>query len=303
MVHGQAEDLVCHFICQREIILSGTGQTAVGGEIAYQRIEISAAEHAVVLHLEIELVAGGSILLGIYEDREVGIVVANARHVVPEGDAGDGAQGLSVSHCHTLAGGNGGVYLAEVEEAVCRAHLVHLAIDAGGNDGDFVGDAEILQIIDAALCLLIMHDEGAALDGVIDLCGMEREGAHIASVHEASDAFFIVWLQTILLGRHFEAEGMGGIVDDAKAVFVGYLLYGFGVARLAVAVDWHDAGGGGGDGGLYLSRVHIAGGGVNINEHGFAAVPPDAVSGGHEAVGGGDDFAGDAQGLEGGHQR
>ena len=96
---------------------------------------------------------------------------------------------------------------------------------------------------------------------------------------------------------------MGGIVDDAKAVFVGYLLYGFGVTGFAVTVDGHDAGGGGGDGGLYLRRVHIAGGGVNINEHGFAAVPPDAVGGGHEAVGCGDDFAGDAQGLEGGHQR
>ena len=174
MVHGETEDLVCHFICQREIFFSGTGQATVRGEIAYKRIEISAAEDSVVLHLEIELVAGGAILLGIYEDGEVGIVMVHAGHVVPEGDARDGAQGLAVSHCHTLAGGDGSVYLTEVEEAVGRAHLVHLAIDARGNDGYFIGYAEVLEVVDTALGLLVMHDEGSALDGVVDLGGMER---------------------------------------------------------------------------------------------------------------------------------
>jgi hypothetical protein len=43
--------------------------------------------------------------------------------------------------------------------------LAHLAVEAGGHDGDFVGKAEILEVIDPLLGLRVAADDGAALEG------------------------------------------------------------------------------------------------------------------------------------------
>ena len=83
MVHGQTDDFVGHLCGNGKVLLGGAGQAAVGAEIAYQRIEIAAPKDALLLHLEIEIVAGHAILGGIDEDGEVAVVMENAGQVVP----------------------------------------------------------------------------------------------------------------------------------------------------------------------------------------------------------------------------
>ena len=130
-----------------------------------------------------------------------------------------------------------------------------------------------------------MHDEGATLQGVIDFRGMETQRGHVACIQYA-------------LAIYLHAKGMGGIVDNLQTILVCNLLYLLHLHRLAIAVYGHDGRGLGGDGGLNLIRIDTAGVFLNIHKYGFAAVPPDAVGGGHEAVRCGDDLACDAQGLQ-----
>lgn len=44
--------------------------------------------------------------------------------------------------------------------------------------------------------------------------------------------------------------------------------------------------------------IHIAGGGVDVDEDGFDAVPPERMGRGYKTVGCRDDFTGDTEGLE-----
>lgn len=88
-MHRQTNNLIGHLCGNGQVLLGGAGQAAVGAEIAYQRIEIAAAKDALLLHLEIELIAGHSILGGIDEEGEVAVVMAYTGQVVPEGDAFD----------------------------------------------------------------------------------------------------------------------------------------------------------------------------------------------------------------------
>ena len=119
---------------------------------------------------------------------------------------------------------------------------------------------------------------------------MEAESGHVSSVKDA-------------LAVHLHAEGVRGVVDDLKTVLVGYVLYPFRIARLAVAVYRHDGRGPGGDGRLDAVGIDAAVRRVDVHEHGLDAVPPDRVGGGHEAEGGGYHLSGDAQGLKGRYQR
>ena len=238
-------------------------------------------------HLVVKLVAGHAVFLGINKDGEVAVVVAHAGEVVPELDAFDVAEGLAVTDGYLMAGLNGDVYLAEVEKAVGGAYLVHLAVDAGGDDAGLSGETEVLEVVDALLSLLIVHHHGSTLHGVVHLGGVETERGNVASVKHT-------------LALAFHTEGVGGIVDDFEAVFVGYVLDGLRVAGFAVDMYGHDGGCFGGDGGFYLGRVDAARLPFDVYKNGLNAVPPQSVGGGDERVGGGDDFAGDAQGLEGG---
>lgn len=289
MVHGQADDTVGHLVGLRQVLACGTGQTAIGAEVGDERIEVAAAKDVLRLHLEIEFVTGHAILLGINEDGEVGVVVTHTGHIVPEGDARDGTQGFAVLDGNLMACFDGGIDLLEVQEAVCAAHLIHLGVDAWGYDGGLSGKAEVLQVVDAFLRDFVMHNHGTALDGVIHLGRVETEGGHITGIEDA-------------LAIDLHTEGMGGVIDDLQSVFVCNLLDFLGLTGLAIAVDGHDSRGLRRDGGLDTCRIDITRGGVDVHEDGTAAVPPDAVGGGHEAVGRGDDLARDAQGLQGGEQ-
>ena len=105
-----------------------------------------------------------------------------------------------------MAGLDGCIDLLEIQQAIGSAHLVHLGVDARGDDLGLAGKAEILEVVDALLGLLVVHDHGASLNGVIDLGGMEREGGHVACIEDA-------------LAIDLHTEGMGGIIDDMSPKF------------------------------------------------------------------------------------
>ena len=85
---------------------------------------------------------------------------------------------------------------------------------------------------------------------------MEAESGHVSSVKDA-------------LAVHLHAEGVRGVVDDLKTVLVGYVLYPFRIARLAVAVYRHDGRGPGGDGRLDAVGIDAAVRRVDVHEHGL----------------------------------
>ena len=119
---------------------------------------------------------------------------------------------------------------------------------------------------------------------------MEAESGHVSSVKDA-------------LAVHLHAEGVRGVVDDLKTVLVGYVLYPFRIARLAVAVHRHDGRGTRGYRSLDAARVDAAVRRVDVHEHRLDAVPPQRVGRRHEAEGGRYDLARDAQGLQRRYQR
>ena len=185
----------------------------------------------------------------------------HAGHVLEVGDAGDIPQALTVRCGHSTPSLNRGIDVPEIDQPHCRAHLVHLAVDARGYDSGFSGEPEVLQVVDPLLGLLVVHHERSSLYRVVHLSGVETEGGHVALVEDAAAV-------------HLHPKGVRGVVDDLEAVLVGYLLYPPGVARLAVAVHGHDGRGPGGDGRLDAVGVDAAVRRVDVHEHGLDAVPP-----------------------------
>lgn len=184
VVHREAEHGVGDAVGVGEVLAGGGGEGTVGAELADEGVEVAASEDVRLAHREIELVAGFAEFLCVDENREVAVVVTHSGHVVEEGDALDVAQCLAVAVGDFLTGGDGCIDLAEVEKAVCRAHLVHLGVDAGSHDLGFASESEVLEIIYAFLGLLVMHHHGASLDCVVDLGGMEGERGHVAGVED-----------------------------------------------------------------------------------------------------------------------
>lgn len=290
VVHGQADDGVGHAGGVGQVLAGGAGQALVSGESADQRIEVAAGQDTLLAHLEVELIARHAILLGIDKDREVAIVVAHARHVVPEGDPLDGPERLAVADGDLMARLDAGIHQLQVQQAEGGPNLVHLAVDAWRHNLRLASETKVFKEIDALLHFLVVHDERTALDGVIDLGGMETQGGHVALIEDA-------------LAIDLDAEGMGGVIDDAQAILVGNGLNLGGAAGLAIHVHGHDGRGARGDGGLDAVGVDAARCRVNIDEHRLDAVPPDRMGGGDKAVGRGDDLAADVERLQRGDER
>ena len=290
MMHGQADDLLRDAVRHGKVFPRGRLQATVGREVADKGIEVPAAVDVPRLQFVVQLVPCHAILLRVHEDGEIGVVVPHAGHVLEVGDTGDIPQALTVSGGHSASCLDRGVDVPEVDQSHCRAHLVHLAVDARGYDSSFSGEPEVLQVVDTLLGLLVVHHERSALYRVVHLRGVEAEGGHVALVEDAAAV-------------HLHPEGVRCVVDDLEAVLVGNLLYSLGIARLAVAVHRHDGRGPGGDGRFDAVGIDAAVRRVDVHEDGLDAVPPDRVGGGHEAERGGYHLAGDAQGLEGRYQR
>ena len=290
VVHGQADDGVSHAGGVGQVLAGGAGQALVGGEGADQRIEVAAGQDTLLAHLEVELISRHAIPLGIDKDGKIAVVVAHTGHVVPEVDALDGPERLAVADGDLMAGLDAIIHMLQVQQAEGGPHLVHLAVDAGCYDLGLTVKAEVLEVVDALLHFLVVHDKRAALDGVIDLGGMETQGGHVALVEDA-------------LAIDLNAKGMGGVIDDAQAILVGNGLNLGGAAGLAIDVHGHDGRGARGDGGLDAVGIDASCRRVNIDEHRLDAVPPDRMGGGDKAVGRGDDLAADVERLQRGDER
>lgn len=201
MVHWQANYFIRHLSSYWQIFRPCTIQSFVCAELADEGIEIAAAKNALLAHLVVELVTGHAVFLGIDKDGEVAVVMAHTGEVVPELDAFDVAECLAVADGYLMAGLDGGVDLAEVEEAVGGAYLVHLAVDAGGYDAGLASETEVLEVVDALFGLLVVHHHSPTLHGVVHLGGVETQRRNVASCEHA-------------LALAFHTEGVGGIVDD-----------------------------------------------------------------------------------------
>ena len=118
MVDGEADNGVGHAGGVGEVLAGGAGQASVGGEVADEGIEVATAQDAVFTQLEVEFVTRHAVLFGVDEDGEVTVVVTHTGHVVPEGDALDGAQGLAVADGDLVACLDGGIDQLEVQQSV-----------------------------------------------------------------------------------------------------------------------------------------------------------------------------------------
>ena len=285
VMDGYADDRIGHASGIGQILAGSAGQAAIGGEGADERIEVAAGKDVPLAQLGVQFIAGAAIDIGIDKDGEVAIVVAHAGHVVPEGDALDGAQGLAVADGDLSALSDGGIDLTQVEQTIGRAHLVHLTVDAGGDDFGLALEAEVLEVVDALLHLGVTHDERPTLDGVIDLSGMETQRGHVSLLKDA-------------LAVDLDAKGVGAVVDDAQAVLVGNLLNLAGAARLAIDMDGHDGCGARRDGSLDSVGVNASRCRVDVHKHGFDAVPPQRVGCRHKTVRRSDDLTADVHGLQ-----
>ena len=290
VVDGQADNRVGHARGIGQVLTGCAGQAAVGREVADERIEVAAGEDAVLAQQVVELVTRAAIALSVDKDGEVAVVVAHAWHIVPESDALDGTQRLAVADSNLAARADGLVDLLQVEQAIGRTDLVHLAVDAGGNNFGLTLEAEVLEVVDALLHLGIAHDERSALDGVEHLGCMETQRGHVALLEDA-------------LAVNLDAKGVGSVVDDAQAVLVGDVLDFAGAARLAIDVHRHDGRGARRDGGFDAVRVDASRGGVDVDKDRLDAVPPQRMGGCNETVGRGDDLARDVERLQRRDQR
>ena len=95
------------------------------------------------------------------------------------------------------------------------------------------------------------------------------------------------------------AKGMGGIVDHLQVVVVGNFLNSINITRVAITMYGHDGCGLRSNGSLDLGGIKVQRYGLYVNKHRGIAVPVKRVRGGYKAVRSGDDFARDAQRLQG----
>lgn len=120
-----------------------------------------------------------------------------------DAQARDGVDGLMAARGDGGAAVEHVVDVLKLQQAEGGLHLVHLAVDAGGDHAGFAIKAEVFQVVDMALGLGVGSDDGAALDGVEHLGAVEAEHRKVAVVENAASVAL-------------DAEGVGGVVDDLE---------------------------------------------------------------------------------------
>src|SRR5262245_5143889 len=95
---------------------------------------------------------------------------------------------------------------------------------------------------------------------------------------------------------------MSGVVNHLQTISVCNRLNTRGVARGTIDMNRDNCGGAWGYCGFDFGRVEIAGNWIYINKNGLYAVPEQCMCCCDEAIWGRDDFARDAQGLQGRYQ-
>lgn len=184
-----------------EVLRVGGFEALVGAERADQRVEVASSVDVMLLKFCVQVVAAHAVLFLVDEDGKVGVIVTHALDVLQKTDAGDVLEGFAVLLGGGLALRDSVVHLLQIQKAVGGSDLVHLAVDARGDDRCFACKAEVLEIVDTLFGRFVMTDEGAAFDRVVDLGGVETERTHVAGFQNGF---------TVLL----DAEGMGGVVDN-----------------------------------------------------------------------------------------
>ena len=164
-----------------------------------------------------------------------------------------------------------------------------MPVDAGSDHGHLVHKAKVFQVVDTLLGFGIVTNDGAAFEGVEHLGGMKTQHRQVAVVEH-----------TAVMALH--AKGVSGVVDDFQSIVVGNFLDTIHITGVAVAVHRHDGGSLRGDGGLDPVRVEVERDRVDVHKHRFDTVPQQRMGSRHERIWCGDDFARDAQGLQGGNQ-
>ena len=177
------------------------------------------------------------------------------------------------------------VHMAQVAQAHRGLKLVHLGVSAHGYHVVGPGDAEVAHKRQPVIQLRALRGDRPALDGVIDLRGVEAEHGCQAQPRRghASPA---------------DAEGVRRVVDHLEAVPVRDGLDGVRVAQ--AAIDVHGQNGAGPLGNqalqqLWVQRVIAL---TNITEHGRKPLAHEGVRGGGKGEGRGDNLAPQVQGLQ-----
>lgn len=182
------------------------------------------------------------------------------------------------------------VNVLELQHAQSGVEFAHFSVDPRCHHCRFVHEAEILQMIDMLLDLGIRADDSAAFKGSEYLSGVKAQYRQVAMLqHAAAMALY--------------AEGMGGIVNDLEVIVIGDNLDGLYIAGVAVAMHRQNGRGLRGDGGLDFGGIEIQRIRIDIDEYRLDAVPQQGMRGSDERIRGGDDFAGNTQRLQSGHQR
>jgi len=169
------------------------------------------------------------------------------------------------------------------------------AVELGEDDGALQGvhaSTDPDAGVDIALALTVDADLAAGLgQGVV----VGEDGAAVAVASQrlageetgATQSAQVATLLTLV----FSAEDLGGIFDDRDVAVAGRDgVDGVHVRRLAIEADRHDRLGLGGDPGLDLGRVDVAGVGLDVHEDGGGTNQDNHLGGGDEGEGGGDDL-------------
>lgn len=167
--------------------------------------------------------------------------------------------------------------MTQVADAHGGSKLVELGIAAGILHVLLVYDAEVAPLGEPVAKRLIGMADGATLDGVEHLGGVEREHGGIA---EPSCRHPVL--------PH--AEGVGRIVDDLKAMIVGDGLDRIDVAQVSVDVHRQNGAGALGDKRLDLSRIKRVVIGLDVSEDRLEPLSHNGVGGGRKGEGRRDDL-------------
>ena len=282
-VHGQRQHLGGHPPGHRGAV-AGV-DAPVAGVVADERVEVLAGAHACGVKGVKDVVARGPEGLGVEDHGQVGVVGPHTRGGAEHPYTRDGLEAVPVALGHDAALGDLLVEVAQVANAHRGTELVHLGVSADVLHVLRPGDSEVLPLVERVVERGVPEADGAALDGVEDLRGVEAEHGGVA---EGGSGYPV----------SLDAEGVGGVVDDPEAVAVGDVLDGVDVAEVAVDVDWHDGARAGRDRLLYALGVEGAVRLADVGEDGREALARDGVGRAREAEGGGNDLAAQVEGLE-----
>ena len=130
-----------------------------------------------------------------------------------------------------------------------------------------------------------MTDERAAFYGIIYLCRMETERAHVARIKYR----FSIFVYT---------EGVCRVINDLQTINVGDFLDALHITGGAINVHGHNRCRVGGDCRFNLFGIDVSGFFFYVNEHRFESVPPDGVGRSDKTIRRGNDFSGNFHRLQ-----